>query len=143
MIPKTVKKDCLIACDQDVVNQGLCDCVNRYMIVDTHEDRDLEDDFYRELAKDFLDNTISRSEFVDIILRRQKEESPSIASPPEGCCDYLTPGKEYDIKVLEHSAYFGYHFQTVNDDGGVVYANQYRCPHLNGKDWIIKQQNYD
>jgi hypothetical protein len=57
---------------------------------------------------------------------------------PEGCETYLTAGKKY--KVLwtndENSAFYGYGFNIIEDNGNEILCLERNCSHLNGGNWI-------
>ena len=65
---------------------------------------------------------------------------PKIVVAPERCCDYLTPGKEYEIKeCMSYSQSFGWYFNFKLDTVERINSNVIHSAHLNGKDWIIKE----
>jgi hypothetical protein len=60
---------------------------------------------------------------------------------PEGCETWLTAGKEYQVFDVEESdtirkCYFG----IIADNTIKCNCFLINCAHLNGKDWIIKQE---
>ena len=57
---------------------------------------------------------------------------------PSGCCEYLTEGKEY--LVVEVDVNFENHFHIISDKGIKSFCRIKNCRHLNGGNWIIKQQ---
>lgn len=64
-------------------------------------------------------------------------KAPKYVIAPEGCLEYLTPGKRYEtIRPVPDSAY-GFFFCILNDENLSTSCSLYRCPHLNGGDWII------
>jgi hypothetical protein len=54
------------------------------------------------------------------------------AIPPEGCEDYLTPGKRYEIKEINKGA-----FEIKADNGDYIYTCYKNSAHLKDKDWEI------
>ena len=61
---------------------------------------------------------------------------------PSGCESYLTEGKEYEVfnveMLLNPSCEFKFEF--IADNGGHEYSVLKGTSHLNGKDWIIKEE---
>ena len=61
---------------------------------------------------------------------------------PKGCESYLTEGKEYEVfnveMLLNPSCEFKFEF--IADNGGHEYSVLKGTSHLNGKDWIIKEE---
>ena len=53
----------------------------------------------------------------------------------------LTKGKEYLVIKLEEnkSRIYGRGFVIFNDVGHELYCCEFKCEHLNGKDWTIKE----
>lgn len=60
-----------------------------------------------------------------------------IAIPTEGCREWLTPNKEYEITIVKESG----NFYIVNDEGGISFCLQKNCGHLNGQDWTFKTKS--
>lgn len=64
-------------------------------------------------------------------------KAPKYVIAPEGCADYLTPGKRYQaIRPIPDSE-CGFFFCILNDGNLITSCSLYRCLHLNGGDWII------
>jgi hypothetical protein len=63
-----------------------------------------------------------------------------IVIAPEGCAMYLTPFKEYKVKVLSTSpaATHGEIFKIKDDFGDLTLCLEKGCAFLNHQDWIIK-----
>ncbi len=59
---------------------------------------------------------------------------------PSGCEDYLTEGKEYEVFDVELYKNHGYFFIIIDDDGDRLPCLFNDCRHLNGGNWIIKQE---
>lgn len=57
---------------------------------------------------------------------------------PEGCPQYLTAGREYETFDVS-----GDFFSIKSDDGMVCICIFKGCPHLEYKDWIIKETQPD
>ena len=70
-----------------------------------------------------------------------KPAPPKIVIAPEGCCKYLTAGKEYEVNVIEdYDKKIGYGFSLIDDDGDFLFAVERFSSHLNGGNWIIKER---
>ncbi len=60
-----------------------------------------------------------------------------IVIAPEGCEEYLTPGKEYEVILLwGHTA-----FKIKDDEGDIIHCRIKDCAHLNFKHWILKENS--
>lgn len=60
---------------------------------------------------------------------------------PEGCAEYLTPFKEYEVKKVDIlSKSFGWFVVLINDNGDGIFTSQNRSAHINRQDWIIKSE---
>lgn len=60
---------------------------------------------------------------------------------PAGCSGYLTQGKEYEVSGiddLENNEETS--FWITNDIGSNSYCLLNHCAHLNGGNWIIKEE---
>lgn len=58
---------------------------------------------------------------------------PEFVIAPEGCSDYLTPGKAYRAFAV-----FGDGgFSIRDDDGDIITCRLHACPHLYDQDWVI------
>jgi hypothetical protein len=70
--------------------------------------------------------------------KRNKMKVGDYVKAPEGCETYLTAGKKY--KVLwtndENSAYYGFGFNIIADNGNEILCLERNCSHLNGGNWI-------
>lgn len=55
---------------------------------------------------------------------------------PSGCASYLTAGKEYEVFGINNSC----EFYVISDTGQGVVVLLKGSAHLNGGDWIIKQE---
>ena len=64
-----------------------------------------------------------------------------VAIAPEGEYLDITPGKEYRIKNIGRAKtlWYGRHFEIRDDAGDNLFCNEFKCCHLNGKDWTIKE----
>ena len=73
-------------------------------------------------------------------MKTKKEKLPTIAIAPDGCCNYLTPGKEYLITDFwdEKDVEFGYCFNIEDNDGLILHCLEFGCEFLNGKSWSLK-----
>jgi len=60
-----------------------------------------------------------------------------IVIAPEGCREWLTPNKEYEIIKIDTDK-LG--FSIIADEGSFIYCSFKSCGHLKGGDWIIKQE---
>jgi hypothetical protein len=61
---------------------------------------------------------------------------------PSGCESYLTEGKEYEVfnvEILSNPS-CEFKFEFIADNGGQEYSVLKGSSHLNGKDWIIKEE---
>ena len=57
-------------------------------------------------------------------------------------CDYLTPGKEYEV-ILE-SYRLNKHFKIIDDDGDEIFIIIGKSDRLDGKSWeVIKDKEID
>lgn len=65
-----------------------------------------------------------------------------IVIAPEGCKDYLTPFKEYEVDGIwaESDDERGFGIVIINDDGYKLGCLEKECAGLNGQDWIIKSE---
>ena len=64
-----------------------------------------------------------------------------IAIPPQENYLYLTPGKRYKIIfIVDQSFFFGMHFVIKDDNGHYTSCREFKCRHLNGKDWKIEPE---
>jgi hypothetical protein len=61
------------------------------------------------------------------------------AIAPEGCEEYLTPGKLYEIEEEDKST-FKSTFCIISDTGMVLLCLKRGCKHLNGQDWKIIEE---
>jgi hypothetical protein len=64
-------------------------------------------------------------------------DAPKIVKAPEGCEDYLTPGKEYKVRSAKRRSDTFFVFEITDDEGGNLFCLLRSCGHLVGKDWII------
>jgi hypothetical protein len=64
-------------------------------------------------------------------------KAPKYVIAPEGCADYLTAGKRYEVLDWAHSTRFGGCFDIIGDDGKRYWAALRECANINGGDWII------
>lgn len=56
---------------------------------------------------------------------------------PEGCKEWLTPGKEYEpIDPRRYSGEEPVFFTLIDDHGETISCKLKKCHNLNGKDWI-------
>jgi len=64
---------------------------------------------------------------------------PKKVQAPEGCSNYLTPGKIYDVIGFwdEGTGQRGYRFSIVANNGYIANCTELGCVHLNGQDWIV------
>lgn len=60
---------------------------------------------------------------------------------PKGCPDWLTAGKEYEVKELQPLKHDKnrFSFFITDDDGETLNCISTRCAYLDGRDWIIKE----
>lgn len=61
-----------------------------------------------------------------------------VVIPPSGIhwnAPYLIEGKEYPIIVERERS-----FTIQSETGSILYCLKTKCPHLSGKDWIIKEE---
>ena len=66
-------------------------------------------------------------------------KAPKIVQAPEGCEDYLTAGKNYNVTGLWRSNYsesLGFRFNIMCDDSMEIGCLENNCSHANGN-WII------
>lgn len=64
---------------------------------------------------------------------------PKKVKAPEGCLEYLTAGKEYDVlKIMTYGRY-GYMLEIMSDNGIMIFTNEFKSLHLNGKNWIVTE----
>lgn len=74
---------------------------------------------------------------------KTKLKNGMIVIAPEGCRSYyLTDRKEYEVfnvrKSISNELLFN--FNIKNDRGKISYCLLKQCGHLNGKNWIIKNE---
>jgi hypothetical protein len=64
-------------------------------------------------------------------------KNPKFAIAPEGCCNYLTAGKKYEI--LKFNEEF---FSIIDEEGTKLHYCIINggCSHLNGKNWILRNK---
>jgi hypothetical protein len=57
---------------------------------------------------------------------------------PEGCRKRLTAGKKYEVLSTDgdDSAFYGYGFNIIADNGSKILCLERNCNHLNGGNWI-------
>ena len=64
-------------------------------------------------------------------------KTPRYVIAPEGCAEYLTPGKRYEARYFSSSKEIGSFFYYTDDYDSFRSARLRQCSHLNGGDWII------
>ena len=70
--------------------------------------------------------------------------TPKIVQAPEGCCSYLTAGKNYNTIIVQaDDGAFGCLFSIIDDSQEKIITAQKASGHLNGGDWIIVEWNED
>lgn len=57
---------------------------------------------------------------------------------PDGCCDYLTPWKMYEVSIRRSNINY-YQFNITDDRNRVWSCKSKTCCHLNNRDWIIPE----
>ena len=74
---------------------------------------------------------------------KTKPAPPKIVIAPEGCHEYLTAGKEYNVLGMwdEWDLYLGYKFKIIDDNNENADCLENNCTHLNGGNWIIKKKD--
>ena len=69
-------------------------------------------------------------------------KTPKYVIAPEGCENYLTPGKRYEAYNWEEDDSGEVYFRTKDDDGDVLLCCLEECPHGSGN-WIIPDDDDD
>lgn len=69
----------------------------------------------------------------------ENTKKPLIVKAPEGCEDYLTPGKEYECFGQEYANSKWYFWIKSDNSSGEldVLSSIYESLHLNFQDWIV------
>jgi hypothetical protein len=52
--------------------------------------------------------------------------------------NYLKKGNEYFVENVKESKCFKYSFDIIDDSGAKLFCLLEKCNHLNGDNWIIK-----
>jgi hypothetical protein len=70
---------------------------------------------------------------------RTMTKRPKRVQAPEGCADYITAGKIYDVVGFwgNWDETYGHGFQILHDNGGISDCSERMCAYLNDQDWII------
>jgi len=70
-------------------------------------------------------------------------KAPKYVIAPEGCEDYLTPGRRYEVHNFCTNDTYGGTIHITTDDGSYIFCLLKKCPHLNGGNWIIPDDEAD
>jgi hypothetical protein len=73
-------------------------------------------------------------------VNRIMTKRPKRVQAPEGCADYLTAGKIYDVVGFFGNLWsesLGYGFKIKDDSDKILRCNEKQSVHLNDQDWII------
>jgi len=66
---------------------------------------------------------------------------PKVVRAPEGCRDYLTAGKVYEVtRVGGFNPNRRHKFYCIDDVGQIIFCIEKKCHHLNGGDWIVVER---
>lgn len=68
-----------------------------------------------------------------------------IVIAPEGCEDYLTAGKEYEVveAIEESTNKYGSLFSIIDDDGDMIETVEKKSAHLKFQSWILSPTTHD
>jgi len=67
-------------------------------------------------------------------------KAPKYVIAPEGCSEYLTPGRRYEVRSAKSGQCEQGRFRITTDMGLNASCRFNECPHLNGGDWIIPDE---
>ena len=78
-------------------------------------------------------------------MTENQPRKPTKVQAPEGCSDYLTPGKIYEVEGFwgKFDSEYGHRIKTINDFGHNTLTSEKKSPHLNNQDWIVVEREGD